>query len=256
MRWNPDQYLTFRDERSRPFTELVARIPGPARTIVDLGCGPGHLTPVLRHRWPDAQIVGVDSSTEMIARARAENTDPLVSYEITDVREWEPAEPVDVIVSNATFQWVPGQFELIPRLRDHLSPGGRLAFSVPNNFDQPSHRILHELADREPYAEHTAGTRRAGGFGPETYLSLLSGPGWHLDVWETTYLHVLQGPDPVFGWISGTGARPILQALPASLREQFSTEYRGFLREAYPPQEWGTVLPFQRVFVVAAPEPV
>lgn len=262
MRWNPERYLAFRDERSRPFTELVARIPGAAETIVDLGCGPGHLTPVLRDRWPEAHIIGVDSSAEMIDRANGENSDPLVRYELGDLRDWAHSDnacgsdPVDLILSNATFQWVPDQLELIPRLRDRLAPGGRLAFSVPNNFDQPSHRLLREVAERAPYAEHTAGLLRATGVGPGTYLSLLAGPGWRLDVWETTYLHVLDGEDPVFGWISGTGARPVLQALPDNLRAQFSTEYRALLRAAYPRQDWGTVLPFQRVFVVAAPEPV
>lgn len=260
MRWNPERYLAFRDERSRPFTELVARIPGDAETIVDLGCGPGHLTPVLRGRWPGAHIVGIDSSVEMIDRANRENTDPRVAYQFGDVRDWAQsgasygADPVDLIVSNATFQWVPEQLELIPRLRDQLAPGGRLAFSVPNNFDQPSHRLLREVAGRAPYAEFTAGTLRANGVVPETYLSLLAGPGWHLDVWQTTYLHVLDGEDPVFGWISGTGARPVLQALPDDLRARFSDEYRALLRAAYPRQDWGTVLGFQRVFVVAAPE--
>ncbi len=249
--WDPERYLRFADERGRPFVDLISRVPGSPASIVDLGCGPGQLTRVLRARWPGATVLGVDSSAEMIAKAVADSDDPLASYVQADAARWEPTEPVDLIVSNAMFQWVPDQLSVIRRLRTSVAPGGSFAIQVPNNFAMPSHRLLHTIASREPYGEHTTGLHEARGTDPGTYLDLFAEVGWSVDAWETTYQHVLQGDDPVFTWISGTGARPILQALPGGLRERFVDEYKAALREAYPQKPWGTVLPFQRTFVVA-----
>jgi trans-aconitate 2-methyltransferase len=249
--WDPNRYLRYADERSRPFVELVARVEGEPRTIVDLGCGPGHLTSVLRARWPAATILGVDSSVEMIERARADDTDPLASYELADVSTWQPPAPVDLIVSNALFQWVPDQLDVIERLASHVAPGGTFALQTPNNYAEPSHRLLSEIASRPPYRDLTEGLHDDRGMPPAAYLELFGRLGWPADVWQTTYLHVLPGDDPVLDWISGTGARPVLAALPGPLREQFVEEYRAALREAYPSRPWGTVMPFARVFAVA-----
>ena len=249
--WDPTRYLQFADDRSRPFIDLVARVHGEPASIVDLGCGPGHLTAVLRGRWPDATIHGVDSSPEMIERANTQNADDRTTYELADVATWTSPEPVDLIVSNALFQWVPDQLAVIRRLTSLVSPGGTFALQVPRNYDAPSHRLLHEIASRSPYGEHTEGLHGDRGTDPTAYLDLFTDLGWTVDVWETTYFHVLHGEDPVFEWISGTGARPILQALPDGLREEFVAAYKAALREAYPAQEWGTVLPFTRTFAVA-----
>jgi trans-aconitate 2-methyltransferase len=167
------------------------------------------------------------------------------------VRTWQPAAPVDVLVSNATLQWVPGHLDLLPELVRHVAPGGWFAFQVPGNFDEPSHTIRRDLAAEQPYAVHTAGVATPDAFGPEVYLERLAGLGCRVDAWETTYLHVLTGEDPVFTWVSGTGARPTLQALPDDLRPAFEDEFRRRLRAAYPAGPAGTVLPFRRVFVVA-----
>ena len=167
------------------------------------------------------------------------------------MRTWRPAEPVDVLVSNATLQWVPGHLDLLPHLVGHVTPGGWLAFQVPGNFDEPSHTIRRDLAAEEPYAAHTAGVATPDAFDAATYLTLLAGLGCTVDAWETTYLHALTGEDPVFTWVSGTGARPTLQALPDDLRPAFEDEFKRRLREAYPPGPAGVVLPFRRVFVVA-----
>jgi trans-aconitate 2-methyltransferase len=252
--WDPTRYLRYADERSRPFVELVTRVQTQPRTIVDLGCGPGHLTAVLRARWPDATVLGVDSSIDMIERARADDADPLASYELADVSTWRPSAPVDLMVSNALFQWVPDRLDVIARLADQVTAGGTFALQTPNNFDEPSHRLLSEVASRPAYRELTDGLHENRGTSPEAYLELFSGLGWQVDAWETTYLHVLQGEDPVLDWISGTGARPVLAALPAALREQFVVEYGAALREAYPSRPWGTVMPFTRVFAVARRE--
>jgi len=248
--WDPDRYLTYADERGRPFLDLLARVPATeVDRVVDLGCGPGNLTRLLEERWPAADVVGLDSSPEMVARAREAAT--RVRFEVTDVREWEAESPVDVLVSNATLQWVPGHLDLLPRLVGQVVPGGWFAFQVPGNFGEPSHVLLQELAADDRFRRHVEGVARPDAHGPEVYLEALLGLGCRVDAWETTYLHVLQGEDPVFTWVSGTGARPVLQALPEALREEFEVEYKRRLREAYPPGPHGTVLPFRRVFVVA-----
>lgn len=249
--WDPDRYLTYADERGRPFVELVARVAAPApATVVDLGCGPGNLTALLAERWPGARIQGVDSSPEMIAKARA--THPELGFEVGDLRDWRPDAQVDVLVSNATLQWVPGHLELLSTLLDLVQPEGWLAFQVPGNFDEPSHTIRSELAATAPYAEHTHGVAVPSSHGPTTYLEALADLGCEVDAWETTYLHVLEGADAVFTWVSGTGARPTLQALPEDLRAAFEDEFKARLRLAYPLRDDGlVVLPFRRIFVVA-----
>jgi len=254
--WDPDRYLTYADERGRPFVDLVARVGAttPAR-VVDLGCGPGNLTRLLAQRWPDARVVGVDSSPEMVASARRDV--PELAFEVADLRDWAAAgaEPVDVLVSNATLQWLPEHLDLLPALVATVRPGGWLAFQVPGNFHEPSHTIRRDLAAQPAYAAHTEGVAVPDSHDPAVYLEALAALGCEVDAWETTYLHVLTGPDPVFTWVSATGARPTLQALPDTgpdgLRARFETQYRAGLREAYPEREGRVVLPFRRVFAVA-----
>jgi trans-aconitate 2-methyltransferase len=249
--WNPASYLQFADERTRPFLDLTARVAAEQpRRVVDLGCGPGNLTKLLAERWPQAQIEGVDSSQAMIRRARRHATQQLC-FTVGDLRAWRPDKCVDVIVSNAALQWVPGHRELLPRLVAALAPGGWLAIQVPGNFEQPSHRLLHDLADQPAYAAWTRDLERPGAFGAETYLADLAALGCRVQAWETTYLHVLHGSDPVFRWIAATGARPVLGALPDGLRTEFEAAYKQRLAQAYPPRPYGTVLPYRRVFAVA-----
>jgi trans-aconitate 2-methyltransferase len=249
--WDPAAYLRFSDERFRPFFELTARIAAPdPRHVVDLGCGPGQLTASLADRWPRAQIQGVDNSREMIEMARSQQTDR-VRFELGDVEAWRPSAPVDVLVSNATLQWVPGHRDLLPRLVSSLSENGWLAFQVPGNFDEPSHRLLRSLAADPRFAAATHDVRYPDAVDAETYLGDLAELNCRVDAWETTYLHVLAGEDAVFRWISGTGARPVLQALADEPRQRFVSEYKAALRAAYPSRGYGTVLPFRRVFVVA-----
>lgn len=263
-RWDPARYLRFGDERSRPFADLLARVPpapgdgGPGRPlVVDLGCGPGNDTPILRRSFPGARFEAVDASPEMVDAARAAAPGDDVEYVLADVRAWlvarrdAPGEAPRAIVSNAMFQWVEDHLGMIPELADLVAPGGSLALQVPANFDAPSHVLLRELAARPEYARHVTARLRDTSVRAEEYLRALARPGWRVDAWETTYLHVLQGPDPVFEWISGTGARPVLESLPDAERGRFTREYRAALRRAYPAGEAGTVLPFRRVFAVA-----
>lgn len=248
--WDPARYLAFADERGRPYVDLLARVDADApATVVDLGCGPGNLTRLLAQRWPGADVVGLDSSPEMIATATA--AEPGIDFSVADLRDWQPSAPVDVLVSNATLQWVTGHLELLPRLVAAVRPGGWLAFQVPGNFDEPSHTVRRALEQEAPYAAFTEGIARPGSHDPEDYLEALTELGCAVDAWETTYLHVLHGPDPVFTWISGTSARPALQALPDDLRPRFEAELKRRLDEVYPQGESGVVLPFRRVFVAA-----
>lgn len=256
--WNPEQYGKYADERGRPFADLVSRIrPGRPERIVDLGCGPGNLTQTLLHRWPEATVHGVDSSAEMIEAAGAVANDRL-SFEVRDLRDWiaeTPEASVDVVVSNATLQWLPDQLALLPRIVTRLRPGGWLAVQIPGNSEAPLHAILRELANTDPYAEFAAPSAVYPRLpDSQDYVEVLSAAGCTVDAWETTYLHILAGDDAVLEWIKGTGARPILQSLPSGLREDFERVYGERLAEAYPRRAYGTPLPFRRVFAVAQRE--
>jgi len=251
--WDPGQYRRFADERARPFFDLVARIGTDApRSVVDLGCGPGDLTVDLARRWPAAAIVGIDSSAEMIAAARRGEKRPGVSFAVADLRDWQPDARVDVLVCNAVLQWVPGHLGLLPRWVSWLSGGGWLAFQLPGNFDQPPHAVLREMAASprwRPLIGEAELTRQAGDL--TGYLDVLAGAGCQVDAWETTYLHILHGEDPVVEWVKGTALRPVLAVLDDAETAEFLAEYRDRMRRAYPPRSFGAVLPFRRVFVVA-----
>src|SRR3712207_2996444 len=237
-RWDPHRYLRFADERGRPFLDLLSRVAAEApRTVVDLGCGPGTLTALLAQRWPEAEVLGLDASPEMVAAAAEVSG---VRFEVGDLRDWRPAEPVDGLVTNATLQWVPGHLDLLPRLVEGVATGGWFALQVPGNFDEPSHAVRRELAAEPRFAPWVAGVPVPDAADPAVYLERLAGLGCEVDAWETTYLHVLRGEDPVFTWVSGTGARPTLQALPDGLRGEFEAVFRERLRAAYPPGPHGT----------------
>lgn len=250
FRWDPSLYLGYSGERGRPFVDLLARVGAESPDhVLDLGCGPGHLTALLARRWPSARVRGLDSSPEMVARAQRDV--PGVAFEVTDLCDWAAGDDgVDVLVTNATLQWVPGHLDLLPAMVRRLRPGGWLALQVPGNFDQPSHTLRDELAAEEPYATHLRDVARPAAHDPLDYLRALEAVGCEVDAWETTYLHRLSGEDPVFTWVSGTGARPTLQALPDDLRRPFEAELKRRLRAAYPQDGRGAVLPFRRVFAV------
>jgi trans-aconitate 2-methyltransferase len=257
--WDAGQYLRFGGERARPFFDLVAQVGATdPRYVADLGCGPGNLTVALAQRWPGAAVAGVDSSPEMIARAQANtgqaNTGqaaPNLSFALGDVCDWRPEQPLDVLVSNAVLQWVPGHDELLLRWADLLAPGGWLAFQLPGNFDQPSHQIVKEMALSPRWRARLADVQRSQQAGdPADYVALLARPGFAVDAWETTYLHILPGENPVREWTKGSTLRPVLAALDAEQGEAFVREYGERLGEAYHPQSFGTLFPFRRVFAV------
>jgi trans-aconitate 2-methyltransferase len=251
MSWYPDLYLRFANERTRPAMELLARVPLTAPgSVIDLGCGPGNSTALLAARWPAAQIEGLESSPEMLAKAQASSV--RVRFVNGEVESWNPSAPYDVVFSNATLHWIGTHRALLPRLMHHVADGGVLAFQVPRNFDAPSHVLMRDVANTGPWAAKLAHARRVNVLSPADYFAILAPLSTALDIWETTYLHVLEGDDPVLAWVSGTGLRPFLEPLDAQEREAFVAQYRARLREAYPRRGEGkTLLPFQRLFAVA-----
>ena len=250
--WDPATYGRFGDERSRPFVDLLARVPAlEPRAVVDLGCGPGTLTALLARRWPSAAVDGIDSSPKMIAAAPG---DDRLTFRVGDVTEWIPAGDVDVIISNAVLQWVPTHRELVTRWAAALPDDGWLAFQVPGNFGSFSHTLIRSLAESRRWAPSLAGIlRHEDAVGtPEEYAGLLLSAGLVADVWETTYVHLLSGADPVLDWIRGTALRPVMAALPPASYALFEQELAEQLRQAYPPTERGTLFPFRRVFAVGS----
>jgi trans-aconitate 2-methyltransferase len=250
MRWDPAQYGRFANERNRAFIDLTARIEADApRHIVDIGCGPGYLTGLLAKRWPHAVVQGIDSSPEMIAAAADV---PGVSFSIGDAADWQPTDDVDVVVSNAALQWVPRHQQLMSQWASALPSGGWLAVQVPGNFDSPSHTLMRSLAGTERWAPELRNViHHTDAVGPtQSYAAVLLDAGLVADVWETTYLHVLQGEDPVLEWVRGTGLRPLLAELSPRDAEEFAAAYAAKLREAYRPGRHGTVFPFRRIFAV------
>jgi trans-aconitate 2-methyltransferase len=253
--WDPGQYRRFGDERSRPFFDLLGRVGAEApRIVADLGCGPGTLTLALARRWPQAEVLGIDSSAEMIEAARAlpPGAGAPVSFALSDVTDWKPEGSVDVIVSNAVLQWVPDHLGVVARWASYLPAGGWLGFQVPANYDQPGYQALRELVASDRWRPLLAGVqlnRQAAD--PAEYLDLLASAGFEVDAWETSYVHVLHGEDPVLRWYRGTGLRPVLAALEPGQASEFLAGYRARLREAYPAAAYGTVFPFRRVFAVA-----
>jgi trans-aconitate 2-methyltransferase len=253
--WDPGEYRRFGDERSRPFFDLMGRVGAEAPgVVVDLGCGPGTMTATLARRWPRAEVRGIDSSPEMIEAARAlpSGAGARLSFALGDVRDWKPDGGVDVIVSNAVLQWVPDQLDVVARWAGFLPAGGWLAFQIPGNYEQPGDRALRELARSERWRPLLADVRlNRQAADPAAYLDLLTRAGFEADAWETTYLHVLPGDDPVVGWYRGTGMRPVLAALPPGQAEAFLADYRARIAHDYQKTPDGTVFPFRRVFTVA-----
>jgi trans-aconitate 2-methyltransferase len=249
--WDPKHYLSFADERTRPAAELIARIESasPSR-VVDLGCGPGNSTALLVARWPNASLEGLDSSPEMIASAKGSGVH--AAFFVADIATWRPPSSYNVIVSNATLQWLEAHLELLPRLFSFVENGGSFAFQVPRNLDAPSHALMRAVATNGPWSSKLRDVRGINVLSPAAYFEILAPLAMSLDIWETEYLHVLEGDDPVYRWVGATGLRPYAQALAGDERDQFLSTYRARLREAYPKRMDGrTLFPFKRLFVVA-----
>ncbi|MCB9958775.1 MAG: methyltransferase domain-containing protein [Rhodospirillaceae bacterium] len=250
MEWNAARYATFADERARPGHDLTARIPQfAARRIYDLGCGRGDLTADLAARWPTAQVTGIDLSPTMLADARARF--PTIDWVEGDLADWTPDAPADLIFANAALHWLPDHDALFPRLMDRLAPGGVLAVQMPNNFAEPSHKLLRAIAEQGPWADKLA-LPRAPVASTDAYWRLLRPLADRLDIWETQYLHALTGEDPVLNWVRGTALLPVQERLEGEEMAAFVEAYAEALRTVYTAEATGqTLFTFRRIFIVA-----
>jgi len=254
MDWKPDNYLGGgkAELRTRPARALLARVPleNPA-LVYDLGCGPGNSTILLKQRWPEARVVGVDNSAAMLEKARAEYPD--LTFEEGDIGDWRPSGAPDLIFANASIHWVPDHYELLLRLFDALAPGGCLAIQQPNNFDAPSHALISEIAGEPQFRPELKGRLLGIHVQDATdYHTMLRGVAEEVDVWETEYVQPLEGEDPVLDWVRTTTLLPIQQTLSVEGFALFERIYAARLREAYPAAEDGvTLFPFRRMFIYA-----
>lgn len=253
MSWSAVQYTKFEEERTRPVHDLLARVRTPeVATAVDIGCGPGNSTEVLKMRFAGARISGMDSSSDMIEAARKRL--PGMLFYVEEIAGWADAGPFDVILANAVLQWLPGHEVLLPKLLDKLAPGGSLAVQMPVNLDEPAHQLMRKVAVEGPWANKLTGanTARVERHEAAWYYQVLREAGASVDIWRTTYYHTLSGIDALVEWFKGTGLRPFLDPLEAAEREAFLARYKAELAGAYPLQADGTVLlPFPRLFFVA-----
>lgn len=252
MPWDPAQYMKFADHRLRPALDLLNRIDAadPAE-IYDLGAGAGNVTRLLRARWPDARVTGVDESQEMLARAAAGA--PEIAWQRADLATWRPPRPADVVYSNAALHWLGDHGRLFPELLSALAPGGVLAVQMPRNFSAPSHTAISEAARSGPWrARLEPLLRPAPVAGPDFYFGLLAPRAAALEIWETEYLQILEGEHPVKEWTKGTWLRPLLDALDEPERRGFEACYAELVARAYPRRPDGrTLFPFRRLFIVA-----
>ena len=252
MTWDPAQYLKFSDLRLRPAIDLLNRITveNPSR-VYDLGAGAGNVTRLLKARWPKARIVGVDSSEEMLAKAR--QVLPEVGWELADLASWHPAVRADVIYSNAALHWLGDHQRLLPRLFSALAADGVLAIQMPDNFSSTSHLAVEEAVRSGPWRDRLEPLLRPNPVGsPEFYFDLLAPDALHLDIWQTEYLQVLEGKHPVKEWTKGTWLKPLLDAVKDPERSAFEQRYAELVAAAYPRRPDGrTLFPFRRLFIVA-----
>jgi len=253
MNWSAKQYVTFEDERTRPVRDLVSELPPiEARLVVDLGCGPGNSTEVLADRFPNAAVSGLDSSPDMIAAARQRL--PRAKFSLGAIEGWMGGGPFDVILANAVLQWVPNHRILLPELVAKLTTGGALAIQMPDNVDDPAHRLMREVAAEAPWAQALAGASgvRTAIEDANWYYELLSPFCAGVNVWRTTYYHPLSGPSAIVEWFKGSALRPFLQPLDSASRAAYLERYTAAVARAYPPMPDGSVLlPFPRLFMVA-----
>lgn len=248
MTWDPAAYGTFSQPRLRPALDLMAYIQtdAPAR-VADLGCGTGNVTRLLAARWPMAEVIGVDSSPEMLSQAAG------ICTIQADMASWRPEGPLDVLFSNAALHWLDDHATLFPHLVSMLAPGGTLAVQMPRNHAAQSHVVMAQVAQSGPWAAKLSPLLRTTPVGePEFYYQILAPLVVNIDIWQTEYLHVLDGDDAVYRWIMGTALKPLADALDESERSDFLDEIRKRLRNAYPREADGkTLFAFKRLFIIA-----
>ncbi|HXQ17691.1 MAG TPA: trans-aconitate 2-methyltransferase [Caulobacteraceae bacterium] len=249
--WSPATYLKFEDERTRPAADLLAHVPlAAARSVVDIGCGPGNSTELLAQRYPGADIVGLDNSPAMLEEAQRRL--PALRFEPADAATWIPAPHTELVFANATYQWVPDHFAQLPRVLAALQPGAVLAVQMPDNVNQTTHRLMREVAQEGAWAGTLTAASRQPLPPPRAYYEALQPHAARLDVWHTIYNHVLADASSIVEFVRSTGLRPFLDPLGEPERSQFLGRYTAKIADAYPPMADGKVLlGFSRLFIVA-----
>jgi len=256
--WNPALYARYEDERTRPARDLLARVPlQSARLAVDLGCGPGNSTELLVERFPSAAVIGTDNSPSMIESARErlpEARFPKARFELSDIASWKSEAVPDLIYANASLQWVPDHETLLPRLLQSLAPGGVLAIQMPDNRDEPTHRLMRETAAEPTWAAAIGdySKLRTELLGLQGYYDLLAPLAASIDIWRTAYQHPMQSARAIVDWVRSTGLRPFVDPLSPELRESYVAEYERRIDAAYPARTDGQrLLAFPRLFIIA-----
>jgi trans-aconitate 2-methyltransferase len=251
--WDPDQYLKFENERTQPSIDLAARIEIEIpRSIIDIGCGPGNSTAILRNRWPKAQFTGLDSSPAMIEKAKRDRRD--TNWIVADAPTYHFNEKYDIVFSNAAIQWMPDHTSLIPRLLDIVNSSGALAVQVPANWDSPLHLAVRNVASQGKWSGMIAGVERIlSNNTPEFYYDIISSAGTRVSLWTTTYYHILKSHTELVEWYKGTAMRPFLEKLPDDeARSEFEQEVLTRCKATYHAQRDGRLLyPFRRIFFIA-----
>lgn len=255
--WDPDLYTRYEDERTRPASDLLARVPlDSAASIIDLGCGPGNSTSLLIDRFPSAALLGIDSSRAMVEAAKKRL--PAARFEVADIATWTPAGPVDLLFANAVLQWLPDHAGLLPRLLQWLRPGGVLAVQMPDNLDEASHRAMRTVAAKPAWRSrlNSARAERIALAPMAEFYDVLSRQGASVDVWRTVYNHALASPAAIVAWVRATGLRPFLDRLQPDEADLFLAAYEAELGRGYPARADGKrLLAFPRLFIVARRTP-
>ncbi len=251
--WSARQYLKFEDERTRPPRDLLAQVPlQKPRLVVDLGCGPGNSTELLVERYPQSQVMGLDSSPDMLRKARERL--PNCSFVHADLADWKPEPGTDLIFGNAVMQWLPQHPAIMRRLIEEMAPGAVLAIQMPDNTREPALRFQAEVGQSGPWKDHPEIKAAARDDLPsiEEYYDLLKPVCSHLDIWHTIYNHVMASPAAITEWFRGSSLQPFLSPLGAQDREKFLAAYTAKIAQAYKPRYDGKVLlRFPRLFILA-----
>lgn len=251
--WNAKLYLTFEQERTRPAIEMLDRVPLDApRRVLDLGCGPGNSTQLLADRYPGALVLGLDSSPDMLSKARKRL--PEADFQQADIASWAPEQAYDLVFANAVLQWLPGHRTLFPKVLSWVSAGGALAVQMPDNLDEPSHALMRQVAAEGPWRDKFTAVEEAREVIPavEYYYDWLTSQGARVDIWRTVYCHVMDSPGAIVDWLRSTGLRPFLDRLTATEQETFLMRYEAEVAKAYPARADGKrLLRFPRLFIVA-----
>ena len=250
--WNPKQYNKYAEERARPAKDLIAQISlENPKVIYDLGCGPGSVTNALQEKWPGAKLTGIDNSEQMLEKAKS--TYPTIKWEQASISDWKPDEAADLIFSNAALHWIPDHPAVIKSVFESLNSGGVFAMQVPNNFKLPSHQSLYELASLGEWKDSLeSAIPHEPILSREAYYQLLTSYADEINIWQTEYMHVLEGETPVLDWVKGSALTAFLPRLSQERQALFLSAYQDKLAQVYPKQANGkTLLTYRRLFIIA-----